>query len=89
MYLANAVDVRQIREQVSTVGELVDHQLDHVQQERSTVGCVLHIRHTTQVLQVKCFQLGAEGREGQMGASMTVNIVPASITAHKWVYMLN
>ena len=66
IYLANTMDVRQIREEVTAVRELVDHQFHHMQQERSTVSCVLHIRHSTQVLQVKGFQLEeGEGKRGE------------------------
>ena len=53
IYLANAVDVREFREEVGAVWELLHHQLHHVQQERSSVDCVLHIWDPTQVLQVE------------------------------------
>ena len=63
--------VRKLREEISAARELVDHQLHHVQQERSSVDRVLHVRHSTQVLEVKCLQLGEresqEDRESRRG----------------------
>ena len=63
-YLGNSVHVRQLRVEVSAARELLGHQLHHVQQQRSSVHCVLHVRHTGKVLQVECLQLRGRGREG-------------------------
>ena len=57
VYLADSVYVRELREEVGAGWELLDHQFHDMQQEGCSVNCVLHVRHTTQVLQVEGLQL--------------------------------
>ena len=60
-YLGYPVHVREFAVEVSAVGELVHHQLNKMEHERSFVDRVLDINNTTEVLEVKRIHLQYRG----------------------------